>query len=699
MARSIGRNIFLYGKGVRGNLYAVMEFMESSLGWRWFSVFNRPAIPSRPSVTLAPFDRKRGFSFAYRETLPYFNHDFYYQQGVNLAYCWVRSDRRWEQLQARGIVPALGGLDRIGGCHTLHCYIPPRPETRQWERYQWITKKDYFATNPEFFTMTDSGTRTPGRQLCFANRGLRDELTGKVLEHIQREGERTIVTVGAQDTGGAFCHCPECRRLEARYAAPGGAYFDYLLELSALLNAKHPDVLLKGVAYRRVQSQKPPKLVSGRRFPDNFVILFAPIEDSYLGDWTQPDPRMQETYQDLLAWGRLVSHLWVYYYPNPYGTGAVMPLGNVERLITAVRVMHKAGARGLFMEHASGVLEGGNFTELLGYLFLKLTQNVACDTDAVIRELTDHQYGPAGELVRAYLAELERGRKAIQTMPRGVTYSSRTFSKEIWPYLTPENIFRWQGYFDRMEQQTASHPTELANVQRLRRNLEFATLFRWLDLARAYPDYFSDHREHAGRIKAVNEAKRTDLTSRPHALGVRAMSVLESAIRGGGEKPLPAEFDGIDRLRIRAFMPTMHANDKYAQGYFDDPEAAFGYAPSVHRPDMPFQLGFYQGDTKTHGARRSIDKPEITPGTYRLYKLGVITVSPHSQIWFSARSWSTKLVLDDLWEAGALNAWDAYVSLKFRGPAYGGESVNGLRGGEEDLVLVDRIVLVRHGEQ
>lgn len=50
VARSIGENVFLYGKGAHGNLHAVMEFLEHSLGWRWYSVFEPPVIPRNPTV-------------------------------------------------------------------------------------------------------------------------------------------------------------------------------------------------------------------------------------------------------------------------------------------------------------------------------------------------------------------------------------------------------------------------------------------------------------------------------------------------------------------------------------------------------------------------------------------------------------------------------------------------------------------------
>jgi len=46
-------------------------------------VYEKPVIPSRPILTLAPFSRKRGFAFASRELTLYWNADFDYQNGMN----------------------------------------------------------------------------------------------------------------------------------------------------------------------------------------------------------------------------------------------------------------------------------------------------------------------------------------------------------------------------------------------------------------------------------------------------------------------------------------------------------------------------------------------------------------------------------------------------------------------------------------
>jgi len=105
---------------------------------------------------------------------------------------------------------------------------------------------------------------------------------------------------------------------------------------------------------------------------------------------------------------------------------------------------------------------------------------------------------------------------------------------------------------------------------------------------------------------------------------------------------------------------------------------------------------------------------EIEPGVYRMYKLGAIDVTPSCIIWFSARSWETNLALGErLYAPGEDNRWEAYVSLKFSGPTYGSEvdptlvppaelpNYGDYRRGEKgkDLVLVDRVVLVKHAEQ
>ena len=90
----------------------------------------------------------------------------------------------------------------------------------------------------------------------------------------------------------------------------------------------------------------------------------------------------------------------------------------------------------------------------------------------------------------------------------------------------------------------------------------------------------------------------------------------------------------------------------------------------------------------THGPRLEIERDQITPGQYRLYRLGEIDLTTDdSLIWFG-RSWATNLEISSrLYFPGEINRWEAWVSLRFAGSAYGGDG--------ENEVLCDRVILVQ----
>ncbi len=232
-----------------------------------------------------------------------------------------------------GTRPESGFPPRLRNDKFVHgslAYIPPSPEAREASTFAWLEKKDYFATHPDFFSMNSAGRRVASMQLCFANPALRRELTRNILRHIAAAPGNDIITVDAADTPDAFCYCPECKALEEKYQCPGGPIFDCLIELCGLLEKEHPGKLVRTLAYRRSQTQKPPVLPGGGRLPDNLIISFAPIEDCFFADWRHPDARIQETYRDLEAWRRITSHLWAWLYPNPWGTGEVLPVGTIS---------------------------------------------------------------------------------------------------------------------------------------------------------------------------------------------------------------------------------------------------------------------------------------------------------------------------------------------------------------------------------
>ena len=692
VARSIGPDILLYGKGHRASLDAVMEFLENSLGWRWYSCLEKPVVPTQATLTLKPFSRKRSFDFKSRQLALRFNAEFFIQHGVNMGL-------ETKLLHQRKTVPApfKSWLPNENFVHTSFAYIPPAPDDKHANDFPWVEKRNYFETNPEFFSVGASGKRVPNLQLCYSNRGLRDELTRQVRRHIKISGQRQLIMIDAFDRPGRFCHCDDCIAHEQQYRTPGGPLFDYLLELSTTLNREYPQTRVKTLAYRRSQTQVPPRLPEGEKLPDNLVIDFAPIEDCYFAAWTHPDPKIQETFQHLKDWAAIAApgNLRAWMYPNPWGTGHEMPVGNVGRVITNMRLMHQAGVRGIFLDH-HGVNSRSGWSELQAFLVLKLSQNIDADTDTLVAEFTDHAFGPAAPRMRQYLAELETARRAMTTLPTDVGYKSRNLDDRTFPYLTPTNLHRWQQWFEEMEASAAKLPVKLANVRSQRRELDLATLWLWFDLRAAWPDVYTDHRQIAERVLAANRAKSNAGIAPAWKLGEELVAHYVTLIDAGGEKPLPADFDGIAPDRIRTFLPRNNARGEKKRS-IEDPEAAFGTAAVVDEPGELFHCGFSEWKSRVpsvvnHGPRLEIPRDRITPGEYRLYPLGEIDLTTDdSLIWFG-RSWQTNLeVGSQLYFPGESNRWKAWVSLRFTGPGYGGEG--------EDQVLCDRVFLVRQGPE
>lgn len=684
VVRSTGGDLYLYGEDKHGSLWAVMSLLEKDLGWRWFSPLEEPVVPFHPSLSIPPLVRTGSFSFNYRQMQTLFEPDWYYQQGLNMG--WQTKDR---PPAYRSAIPTTKFT------HTLTAYIPPTPDDRYANDFAWQDKQTYFAEHPEWFTLSERGERIPNKQLCLSNDALRAELYRNVLRDIDHARDRgwqvpMYITLTAADTGGRFCWCDGCVALEERYHSPGGPLIDAAIQVAEKLQDDRPGVLVKMSAYRRSQTQDPPILPGRQMLPANIIVSFAPIEDQYFADWWHHrDPMIQDTYQDLLGWSRLTHNLLAWIYPDGWGSGLYMPVGNVQRVVTQLRLMHVAGVRWFFADHPH-ILWRCGFAELQRYLMVQLLKDIDCDTDAVIREFTDHHYGAAGARMRHYLMELEQGRIDMDLPPGigdvsyGVSYKSRDYDARTFPYLTAENVHRWQGWFDEMEARTAHQPRALLHVQAERRELDLATLARWFELREAYPHHYQDPQRHADRIQATDRKLKADNR------WVKAIdrSVIEqflfSISAGQIEPPIPDVLSDVPPERLRQFVPIRHRGEPKTVA---DPAAAFGYAVPVDQPSYPFSLAFYMIDRGRSGARLQVPNEQIVPGEYRLYELGEIEITPDCRIDFHA-SCQTHLQLGALlYEPGAGNRWRAYASLKFSGSRYGGE-------GDDYQVLVDRVILV-----
>jgi len=215
--------------------------------------------------------------------------------------------------------------------------------------------------------------------------------------------------------------------------------------------------------------------------------------------------------------------------------------------------------------------------------------------------------------------------------------------------------------------------------------VDFATLAEWKALSKKYPDYFKDYNVQVNRIKDVQKKRRF------RSMGSALRDLVFDIQAASRAKPLPKQFRGFDPATVKRYVPRNYARATIRKGpaVVEEDDAAMGFAATVHIPQLPLHVRFSRKDRKKHTARLKIGLDRITPGSYKLYKLGMIEVTSDCMIWFSSKSCQTHLKLGDrLYEPGADNLWEAWVSLKFDGPMYNGK-------GKTNQVLCDQIILVQ----
>ncbi len=663
--RTDGDDLILTGAAPNGALYAVYAFLEEVLGCRWYTVRDEGVIPAAPSLELPELALRRRPDFVARH-----HTNTYYPRPAEAA---ARYFNRNKFNVSMPLPEGISGDFRALGpfVHGFFFYMPPG-ETPAMDYYgHWPSHVNLFAGHPDFFSQDANGKRVPDRQLCFSNPEMRRMLTGHLLEQLGRDPDG-VVDLSANDVPGRFCYCPDCLALEKKYASTAGPLFDYLIEAAPQIAAQYPNAFLKTLAYRLDQSEIPPAV---SRLPENLIVVFAPIDSDFAKPLDAPSNRT--TRENLAQWGRIAPHLWVWYYPNPYGPLA--PMANIDRLAADIKLMRQLGVEGAFFEHDVWIAEGFNFSELQSWLMGKLFDRTDADAAALIAEFDRFSYGPAAPAIRAYRAELEAAQLAAM---QPVSWNP---SLGQYSWLSPELLVKWQSGFDGVEAmpELADAPDCADRIRILRVALDMATLQFWPKIQKRGLQTSFTLEELIERLRRnyVFAVERTGAGRRSFTGADFDKNFgLPMLIARGQLKPVPAELAGIDPERIHQLLPFRNLRD--------DADAAAGIASAGGCDEVPLTFGTYDAIGKTMLATGSLPASALkADGRYHLHRFGPTRVTPNS-VFFLSRSWFATFPLESLYVPGYPDReYELYLSVKVEGPAYGGnEAVN--------QVSCDRIILI-----
>lgn len=669
----VGPDLFLYGHGLHGNLHAVYEFLEKRLGILWLSAFGDMKIPQYKDLRIAAEKSRVTYAFSMRSLMNWFYTDKQQVslfQGRNRQNILLIENQPGIRNQARTLHPAH---------HSLAYYIPGFQGSNMGKPLDWLQDKNYFASNPEFFSMDEKGERVNNRQLCFSNPELREELSKNVMEQYRQEtkkrGHDGIVTIECNDIAYPICCCPDCQKQQKAYQAEGGPLFDFLIEIAE----RNPAITFRTLAYQRGQTQRPPVLK--KKMPHNVMITFAPINGNFAAGLEESKVNLRDL-EDMWQWSRICQQIWVWYYPNPYRSGNFFippPVGNLRRLAADIRLMHSFGIQGTYFEHDSGGIQSGsNFSELQSWVMLRLFQNPEQDLAGLIETFTDAWYGAAAPLMRKILDELELERETF--VNQGGVWSWNTMD---YHYLDDNHFQRWSSYYDQAEMLVQNEEAFRVRLNRL--GLDTAIL--------AKMNYQNYSQERFDQLRIRTEKTLADLSEK------RKINLLEKFARWILERreeiemlPLPEQWSAIDPVRLQIVLPdfTRLASESVVR----DKDAAVKKAVFEVTDGADYHILTYDYVLKKYGASRLIKKAEIVPDRYHSYLLSKgMKLSPN--LVFHGSKWQITVPLKGFSSADDLTSleqlWEVYVSLKFTGPAYDQTSQE-----TENRVYCDRLILIKH---
>ena len=489
--RSVGDDLYIYGDYRYGTAGAIYNFLTKFCGCRWYTATGDKKIPKNPDLKFDDIDYRHVPSFKSLE-----------HGGKHAGAVQNPEIRDWVRRNNSFLMPsyAFGAPDDawfyIGPVtHTLAAYMPPiirKPRSFNADKsffagpHPTLAGREYFKDHPEYFTLNKSGKRVPDKQLCFSNPAVRRELLKNVENAIKAENydpERyAILDFTQNDRSGGFCFCKKCQALVKKYQTPGGAYFDFLVEMGRHFEKKYPKLMFRFFSYQEDMTGIPPK---GIKFPDNMSVILAPLQQDFSKSFTHK--YNVRFLNQMREWGKLCKEIWIWNYPTLYthGMNIYSLFPGVYRNTENLKLAHDAGVRYIIAEQGGSVVHGCSFKELNVYLQCLMAEDVNVDVDAAIKEFCDAVYGAASDDMIAYLKDsYEQGVKDPGYFR--YPYDPRVMRRVLH---SPRNLIRWQRDFDRMEAKVKGDRKALFNVRRARINLDAVTILCYPRCAKFDPAF------------------------------------------------------------------------------------------------------------------------------------------------------------------------------------------------------------------
>ena len=372
--RSDGPRLLLVGKDATSTEFAVIEFLERFLGFRYFFPGKLGTCLDKLDIlTVPPIDLRKEPHFKSR-----------LMSGVYGGGDFMRFNRFRRRYEFH---------------HALIRILRP---------------SKYAKTNPEYYPIRGGERYVPTRdddhswQPCLTCPGVFRVCVETARKTFDKHPDVVGFSLGINDSHG-FCECPECMKSRKRWGEEEGTklsnhYFTLLNKVADEVAKTHPGKMLGCLGYFNVRW--PPDF----KLRDNVCVYLCNDRSQY----SSPEFRRRDV--DILrGWSEVCKHPCIYEWL--FGGGYVVPRIYTRRLHTALNATYRCGGDGYYSEaYPNWGLDGPKL-----WIVSRLLWDLDEDPEALRREFCQRLYGAAAETMDTYYAELER----LWVPPRDATWGER----------------------------------------------------------------------------------------------------------------------------------------------------------------------------------------------------------------------------------------------------------------------------------
>ncbi|MFA7158776.1 MAG: DUF4838 domain-containing protein [Kiritimatiellia bacterium] len=705
--RTVGKNLVLAGGRPRGTMYAVYEFLERQIGCHWLDK-DTEVVPSKPALTLAKLDI-RGKPWFWRRQC---GGELAHQPGIFRFL--VRNKTYRDTIFNRGPysndVPqgAFYKLDGYPGCGHSFSY--------------YVNASNWFATHPEYFALDASGKRLPAYdgagpgQLCLTHPDVRRLTKESLRKFIAKDRDEAaakgcppprVYMIGQNDKYDAHCKCTNCQVIAKREDSESGPLIDFINEIAEDIEKDYPDILIQTYAYNL--TQVPPKTIKPR---DNVLVGWCDV-------YTQSEvlrPLSHQCnakhYNEIKRWGEISAQPAIgddYWILFGLYSSFPLPWTMVQCVGPDLKLFADCGVKSFYAEAYRYLEPGENFIALKFWLAYQLLVNPYQPTEPLIKTFMDGYYGSAAPAMNAYLNYL------MQRIDRDAQYMAYRNAPHNLAYLDLDFFIMAEKMFDDAESSVKPGGLEARHVLLEHFVVDSALLYLWPWLERKLAQDQTMPFDHAGLIERFKKGWSANVKHQFNAWYTPGYKIwynsdgkrMDRIVALFRDPQMPEQFSKLPRRDVADFNWLTFSSYGPSQKFVVDSEAVGGMAaepagisaimaaekgaPADGAVQKPLSKSLTFGVT---GGPTVTLKPDDIPqdGKYHLYKIGIVKVKPQTMVW-AIEGRKLGVCVDRIYEPGATNEnanlWNAYISLKVKGPVFvqGSTETNG--------IWMDRVLMVK----